>query len=654
MKLVVETRFAREDFTPIVIPHGDPTFSDGTILPFVRVSAVEGTGETTPRQVNNHITAFIDGSLVYGSDEKRASFLRDLDSGKGLLKTTLADNGEVLLPLNPVGTPDQQSNADGGGSLRNFQFVAGDIRANEQSGLTAAHNLLVREHNRVALKLHERLNAGETALTNKFNEFLSVNAYSSIEKAKDEFVYESSRRVIGAKIQVISYEEFLPLLIGETLESYDGFDSSINPQISVEFANAAFRLGHTLLSNQIRRVDNNGVTETSLVDNFFNPEAIQEKGIDTLLTGLIFQGAQEVDNQLVDGVREFLFPAGTGGLDLGTVNIARGRETGVPSYTTVYEELFNTQITSFEDLKTLGLFSNSVVDLFTAVYDNVGQIDLWLGGISEQPGEHGGLLGPTFSSLIADQFTRSRDGDEFFYLNDLQHLNILDPDLEDTSLSGLLRNNVADPYLISDNAFEVPYKNSIFGDDTDNILKGTNIDDLIDGREKNDIIRGGRGNDILFGGAGDDYIHGGKGADKIMGGDGNDKLIGNLGNDYINGGAGNDYIRSGKGADTIRGGAGDDLINGGGGRDTYVFGRELLDGIGDVDTIYGFQSIDSFDFERYLGAGGSIDYQQIGRRGLQIDLSGEDSINVFGNRKSIDSAMAQLDDLILSEHNHHA
>ena len=154
---------AREDFTPIVIPHGDPTFSDGTILPFVRVSAVEGTGETTPRQVNNHITAFIDGSLVYGSDEKRASFLRDLDSGKGLLKTTLADNGEVLLPLNPVGTPDQQSNADGGGSLRNFQFVAGDIRANEQSGLTAAHNLLVREHNRVALKLHERLNAGENS-----------------------------------------------------------------------------------------------------------------------------------------------------------------------------------------------------------------------------------------------------------------------------------------------------------------------------------------------------------------------------------------------------------------------------------------------------------------------------------------------------------
>ncbi|MGB5713825.1 MAG: peroxidase family protein [Waterburya sp.] len=647
-----------QDFTPIAIPDGDPTFADGTQLPFIRVTAAEGTGGgETPRQINNQITAYIDGSLVYGSDEERASFLRDFDSGKGLLKTSLADNGEVLLPLNPVGTPDQQSNADGGGVLRDFQFVAGDVRVNEQSGLTAAHNLLVREHNRLALELNERLKAGETELTNEFDEFadefLSENPDSCRTEAKDEFLYESSRKVIAAKIQVISYQEFLPLLIGETLEPYKGFDSTINPQITVEFANAAFRLGHTLLSNQIRRVDSNGVTETSLVDNFFNPQDIQEKGIDTLLTGLIFQGAQEVDHQLVDGVREFLFPAGTGGLDLGTVNIARGRETGVPSYTTVYEELFDTKITSFDDLKTLGLFSSPVVDLFATAYDNVEQIDLWLGGISEQPGEHGGLLGPTFSSLIADQFMRSRDGDEFFYLNDLEHLNILDPDIEDTTLSELIRNNVADPYLISDDAFKVPYENSIFGDDTKNILKGKDLNDLIDGREKNDIIKGRGGNDILFGGLGDDYIRGGSGADKIMGGDGHDKLKGNSGSDYINGGLGDDYIRGGRGDDAIRGGAGNDLIFSGDGEDTYVFGTELFDGIGDVDIIYGFRSIDSFDFESYLEAGGTIDYQLIGRKGLQIDLNDEDVVNVFGSRNAIDNAVAQLDHLMLSEHNYH-
>ena len=287
-----------------------------------------------------------------------------------------------------------------------------------------------------------------------------------------------------------------------------------------------------------------------------------------------------------------------------------------------------------------------MIDLFAAAYDNVDQIDLWLGGISEQPAEHGGLLGPTFSALIADQFMRSRAGDEFFYLNDLEHLSILDPDLEDTNLSGMLRDNIADPYMIPDDAFKVPFENSIFGDDLNNILRGTNLSDLIDGGEENDVIKGQGGNDILFGGLGDDYIRGGNGADKILGGDGKDKLKGNCGDDYINGGLGDDYIRGGKGADAIRGGAGNDLIFGGRGKDTFVFGREILDGVADVDTIYGFQSIDSFDFDRYLEAGGAIDYQQLGRRALQIDLNGEDAIEVFGSRHSINSAVAQLDDLI--------
>ena len=61
-------------------------------------------------------------------------------------------------------------------------------------------------------------------------------------------------KVIGAKVQVISYQEFLPLFIGEgTIEQYSGFQPDINPQVSIEFANAAFRLGHTLLSDQLRR-----------------------------------------------------------------------------------------------------------------------------------------------------------------------------------------------------------------------------------------------------------------------------------------------------------------------------------------------------------------------------------------------------------------
>ncbi|MDJ0689773.1 MAG: peroxidase family protein [Xenococcaceae cyanobacterium MO_188.B32] len=639
------------DFTSIWIPQDDPSdpFVQKGIsqLPFIRVPAAKGTGKTTPRQVTNQITAFIDASSVYGSDRERADFLRDTELGKGLLKTSLGKNGEVLLPLNLVGTQEEQPNATGGGTLGDLQFVAGDIRANEQIGLTAVHNLFVREHNRVALNLHERLEAGDEPLFIEFtefsNDFLAVNSGASPEEIKDEFLYQSARKVIGAKVQVISYNEFLPLLIGEgTLEKYIGFKPDISPQISIEFANAAFRLGHTLLSDRLRRVDNNGITETALAEAFFNVEDIQHNGIDSLLRGLIFQKSEEIDKKIVDGVREFLFPAGTGGLDLGAVNIARGRETGIPSYTEAYEEIFGIKINNFNDLRSLGLFSDSVVDLFEMVYHDVSELDLWLGGISEQPDNHGGLLGPTLSFFIADQFTRSRDGDEFFYLKDLEHLSILEFDIENTTLSDIIRNNVADPYLVPDNAFKVPFENDIFGDDFKNRLIGTALNDLIDGRGDNDYIRGGAGDDILFGGLGNDILFGNGGADKLLGGDGKDKLSGNAGNDYIHGGADDDLIYGGLGADTIRGGTGDDNIFGQGGGDTFVFGSELLDGIADRNNIRGFQAIDSFDFKNYLGAGGTISYLRINPGLLQIDLSGQDIVNVFGGRRALNIAEDRL------------
>jgi hypothetical protein len=624
-----------EDITPIVVPHGDPTFPDGTTLPFIRVPAADGTGTgpDNPRQIDNQITAFIDASSVYGSDDKRAKFLRDNESGKGLLKTTIGNNGEMLLPLND-GT---QANANGGGALGNFQFVAGDIRANEQIGLIAVHNLLVREHNRIALGLYDRLEAGEAGdeLLVKFSEFRdefvlensNLSPAEALEAAKDEFLYQSARKVIGAKVQVITYEEFLPLLIGDTLKGYSGFNLSVSPQVSVEFANAAYRLGHTLLSNQLRRVDGNGITETSLANSFFKPEDVQEKGIDTLLAGLIFQGSQEVDNMVVDSVRNFLFEAGTGGLDLGAVNIARGRETGIPGYAAVYNELFGTDenltpITSFADLRNLGLFSDPVVNLFETAYETVDQIDLWVGGISELPDDHGGLLGPTLSYFIADQFTRSRDGDRFFYLNDLDHLQILAPDLQNTTLADIIRRNAESSYLVPDHAFKVPFENSIFGDNTPEFLNGTSLDDLIDGKEGDDMIRGLQGNDILFGGDGNDYIRGDAGNNIVVGGDGNDFLVG------------------GPDRDTVVGGVGNDALRGNGGANIFVFGSDIFrDPSRDVDIINNFQVNDTLDFTDYLRVGGTIAFERTSSHSLEIDLSGEDKIEVFGNQDALDQVI---------------
>ena len=445
-----------EDFIPIPVNpidiatrKPDPLAESPGFIPFVRVPAAEGTGTGlgNPRQQINELTSFLDGSQVYGSDQVRAEFLRTND-GTGKLKSQII-NGEELLPFNTAELPNGNTNRAGALPPEEL-FIAGDIRANEQIGLTAAHTLMVREHNRLAQELAEKIDAGDPVILEKLDQ-------SGLEKG--DFIYESARKVVGAQIQVITYNEFLPLFIGDSLlDDYSGYDPTVDPSISQEFTNANFRVGHTLLSEELQRINNNGdsVGSISLGDAFFNPQEVIDNGVDSLFLGLASQVAEEVDNQLVEGVRNFLAPNATGGFDLASLNIARGREVGLPGYNQARVELGLDPVTAFLTTDTeLGITSDpEIAALFEQIYQSVEDVDFWIGGISEDS-FNGGLVGELFNSFISDQFIRVRDGDRFFYLNDLEHLLALDPDLESTRLSDIIRRN-SSISKIQDNAFVVP------------------------------------------------------------------------------------------------------------------------------------------------------------------------------------------------------
>ncbi|MDH3717297.1 MAG: LEPR-XLL domain-containing protein, partial [Planctomycetota bacterium] len=128
----------------IPVPAGDPYFDPdwtGTHTIEMNRSVYDvTTGTTTARQQLNQITAYVDASNVYGSDQDRADFLREFVGGK--LKTSDGN----LLPYNDGSQPNQ-------GSQGTNLFVAGDVRANEQVALTAMHTLFMREHNRLAAKI---------------------------------------------------------------------------------------------------------------------------------------------------------------------------------------------------------------------------------------------------------------------------------------------------------------------------------------------------------------------------------------------------------------------------------------------------------------------------------------------------------------------
>lgn len=340
-----------------------------------------GTGENNPRQQVSAITSFVDASMVYGADDERGAFLR-ADGGK--LK--LEDGGTL-----PVNDGSQEGlPADPPGSV-----VAGDIRASENFALTSLHTLFAREHNRLV---------DELARTHP--------EYDA------ETLYQEAKVMNEALIQHITYDEFLPILLGsDALPAYTGFDPDVDPSVSNLFSTAAFRFGHTLLPSTLSL---DGRTEAAgepaslaLRDAFFRPADEFDDGLMTsLLAGLAGDEAQRFDPMIVDDVRNFLIGEATGalGFDLAALNIQRGRDHGLPKYNEAREALGLERHDDFADVTE----DAEVQANLASVYDSVDDIDPWVGGIAEDPvGD--ALVGELFYTVIRDQFTRARDGDRFFY-----------------------------------------------------------------------------------------------------------------------------------------------------------------------------------------------------------------------------------------------
>ncbi|MEZ4399594.1 MAG: peroxidase family protein [Kofleriaceae bacterium] len=370
---------------PVAVPVGDPWFDpdrrgDRTI-PLDRSGwVIDGAGI---RQQVNSITAFIDASNVYGSDPGRAAALRTFD-GTGRLKTGVGD----LLPHNLDGLPNAQP---AGRPAAGF-FLAGDVRANEVVSLLSLHTLFMREHNRVVALI--------AAL---------------VPDLDDEALYQAARRLVGAELQAITYNEFLPRLLGEPLPAYTGYRPEVSPAIANSFSTAGFRLGHSLLSNQILRLDSHGDSiaagPLALAQAFFAPAEVEATGIEPVLRGLASQRCQPLDTHVVEGVRNFLFgPPGAGGLDLAALNIQRGRDHGLPGYAQARRELGLAPVTSFAQITS----DPDVADRLATAYGAVDAIDLWVGALAEDP-LPGALVGPTLRAILVDQFTRVRDGDRFWY-----------------------------------------------------------------------------------------------------------------------------------------------------------------------------------------------------------------------------------------------
>jgi hypothetical protein len=450
------------------------------VIAFNRSAAAPGTGVFNTRQHINTETAFLDAEAVYGATDARLDWLRN-----GSVDGNPDNNSaSLLMPGNYLPRADARGNASTAPTMAvdgrllskpNRARIAGDVRANEQAALTAVQTLFAREHNRI------------------------VAALPSTLSQEDRF--QLARAVVIAEIQFITYNEFLPAM-GVSLPAYRGYDPTLNPATSHEFATVGYR-AHSFIHGEVEtdtnisrysqatldalkaqgvEVEPDGASvHIAVPDNvlFFNPDLVEQIQLGPIMAGITGESDYRNDEMIDNQLRSILFRIPTsdnpdcldgptlpqcfnGVVDLGAIDLQRGRDHGMPLYNQMRNAYGLASKTSFtaitgestesfpsDPLLTPGNEINdpNCLDILAAfdingnpttvdadnatrvvrrctlaarlkaIYGSVSTVDAFVGMMAEKH-VTGSELGELQLAIWKDQFGAARDGDRFFYLND--------------------------------------------------------------------------------------------------------------------------------------------------------------------------------------------------------------------------------------------
>ncbi|MGD9879913.1 MAG: peroxidase family protein [Reyranella sp.] len=635
---------------------GQMGLNQNTTAPFVDQSQTYGSTDAVSFYLREYdsfgvptgrLVTHADGGMATWADikanaAKRGIILEDADvlsvptpvlvsgnqytKGAGTNQAFLADIAHTAVPgggktadadgvINPPGPPSPTTYDD---ELLDAHYVAGDPRVNENVALTAVHEAFHGEHNRLVAQIKDLIKQ-QDQITPGF-----------AQQWNGEQIFQAAKFANEMQYQHMVFEEFARR-VSPNIDAFANYDITLNPNITSEFANAVYRLGHSMLTDQVFSVDAAGqLTQTSLIDAFLNPVMFAEVGAADINRGMSRQEGNLIDEFVVDSLRNFLVGLP---LDLAAINIARGRDVGLPSLNEVRSSLFDqtgliqlAPYTSWADFGANLLHPTSLVN-FIAAYAQDGDIaaqrnlgtaagyaqarvlaedrilndtafmtggdqgfqdiDLWLGGLAEAKvlglGISEGMLGSTFDFIFANQMLALQNADRLYYLARLAG-NILDQVEMQTFADILQRGTHAvhingDTFGTADAYIEV---SDLLTPDFTKTPAQTNqvFHEVIGGTHVANIIHGGAGNDTIYGEGGNDTIVGGLGKDRLYGGDGNDNISDVGGDELIRGGTGDDVINAGVGLDVVFGEEGNDTI---------LLGAELDEAFGGKgnDTIFG-------------------------------------------------------------------
>ena len=586
--------------------------------------------------------------------------------------------------------------------LLDSHYITGDGRGNENIGLTAVHHVFHSEHNRQVDEIKQTIfedavASGDIQFLNEWlaNDVGAVPGSTAGLVWDGERLFQAARFATEMQYQHLVFEEFARK-VQPAVNVFAGIETNEDAAIVAEFAHVVYRFGHSMLTETVDRIglDGNvvdadpnvaGDQQIGLIEAFLNPLEYasrestdpEEHGLaaSEIIRGMTRQTGNELDEFVTGALRNNLVGLP---LDLAAINIARGRETGIPTLNAARRQFFDIsndsrleEYSSWTDFAANLKHPESVIN-FIAAYGKhssilaadtlaekraaatllvVGNLDIdGDGDIEVAPVDRLNFMNSTGSwDHGSSRVTTTGLDDVDFWIGGLA-----EKQLPFGGLLGVTFNYVFEKQMeVLQNSDRMYYLARTAGLNFLTELEGNSFAELI---MRNTTGLGHVGGDVFAKmdhileinqalqigadpigevvrnnpatpGADSNYLEYTGGGHVVLGGtDNNDTLIAGIGDDTIWGDAGNDRIEGGAGNDQLVGGDGDDII-------TDEFGDDNIKGGAGNDVINGGTGIDLIiagDGDDFVNAG-EDDKETFGGEGDDFILGGNGSNTVFAD-----------------------
>ncbi|WP_330114233.1 peroxidase family protein [Pseudomonas sp. JS3066] len=263
-------------------------------------------------------------------------------------------------------------------------YIAGDGRANENYGLTAIHHVFHEDHNVQLINLQQEILQADVGVRHNWQVGIANGVGGFYSDAAGNYtladgvtlswdqdkLFTAAKLAVEMEYQHVAIDQYARLITPD-LPEFVTYDSGINANISLEYGQAAFRFGHSQLRETIDALERDAsgaydltgaITRYALEKAFLNPGGFADIGPTAIALGMTRQVSNEIDELVTPALQQGLLGQP---LDLATINLARGRDLGLPTLNGARQQIHDALIAERQTPAGSQHHTNLIVDALT-------------------------------------------------------------------------------------------------------------------------------------------------------------------------------------------------------------------------------------------------------------------------------------------------